>query len=168
MTITKTEPLIEFLQKLAREEDRAAFAALRRGLGKPPGAVPATYKYVVPFLPDGGAERAWPYFVVASLFALHPCSRTGESLGRTYSRLKPSESRDRRFQALLNADLPELPGHLRQAMGLFAAEPAAAVDWHTLLRHLRHWTDTHRWVQQRWARDYWTPFDTTETNPTEA
>ena len=168
MTESKPEPLVSHLKKLAAEVDRAALAALRRGLGKPPGTVPATYPFVVPFLPaNAGPDRVRPYFVVASLFALHPHSCTGESFGRTYERLKESPSRDIRFRALLNAGPAELSGHLRQAVSLLSASQEIPVDWEMLLNHLRSWTNPRRWVQQRWARDYWTPRVTVSPDPRE-
>ncbi len=66
-------PFIARLQALAARDDRGALAALRRGLGKPPGAAAEMHPYVAPFLPD----EAWTWrnqslYVVAALFGLHP------------------------------------------------------------------------------------------------
>lgn len=164
MTEPRSEPLVNHLKKLVREEDRGALAALRRGLGKPPGTVAATYPWVVPFLPANTSPwRSRPYFLVASLFALHPRACSGESFGRTFLRLKESTSRDARFRALLAAGPHELPGHLRHAVALLAASDEIPVDWDLLLHHLRQWTHPQRWVQQRWARDFWTPYSSEDS-----
>jgi CRISPR system Cascade subunit CasB len=72
------EQLINALMRLApprapNEWDRAALAALRRGLGQPPGAVPEMFQHV-PELARIGEEREREAFLVASLFAWHPCA----------------------------------------------------------------------------------------------
>lgn len=154
---TDNDPaLITRLRKLAEADDRAALAALRRGIGKPPGTEIATYPHVVPFIPnrDSEPQRAWPYFVVASLFGAHPVFGTAENLGATFRRLKESPSRDARFRALLNAHSNELPGHLRQAVRQLASA-SISIDWATLLKDLRCWSDPAQRVQQRWARAFW-------------
>ena len=73
MTTTRTlaasaAEFIARLESLAKREDRAALAALRRGLGKPPGTVAEMAPYVEPAF-DGAPDEA---YIVASLFGLHP------------------------------------------------------------------------------------------------
>lgn len=148
--------LIQHLHSLRDTDDRGALAGLRRGLGKPPGTAVETYPHVVPYIPASDAEpaRAWPYFLVASLFAEHPRSDRGQNVGLAFRRLKESPSREARFRALLNADVPELPGHLRQAIRQLA-QAEIGIDWALLLNDLRYWAEPQRRVQQRWARAYW-------------
>lgn len=60
----------------ARKGNRAALAALRRGLGKAPGEAPDVFPVLLPLLPE---EQLWPRdesvaYLIASLFALHPLS----------------------------------------------------------------------------------------------
>lgn len=158
---TAPHPLIAHLVRLHGAGDRGALASLRRGLGKSPGTTPDQYPHVVPFLPaDAGPARTWPYFLVAGLFASHPSNRRGEGFGRSFHRLPESPSRELRFKALLNSDTDELPAHLRQAVRQLATKEVS-VDWDRLLHDLLRWSHPSRFVQQRWARDFWAPTATT-------
>ena len=68
---------ITYLERLHDDErnGRAALAALRRGLGQPPGAAPEASRYVQPALAaDAPAYLEDAYYLVGSLFALQ--SRT--------------------------------------------------------------------------------------------
>ena len=161
----KLPGLIDHLYQLAAEEDRAAFAALRRGLGKPPGAVAEMARHVVRYLPDHTALDA-DFYLIASLFGLHPrpwdgpAESSSANLGASLRRLAPiatdagAKGVERRFVALLNADRDDLPTHLRHAVALLASHDEP-IEWALLLRHLRHWDHPERWVQRRWARSFW-------------
>lgn len=162
-------PFIQHLHHLAHQQDRAALATLRRGLARAPGAEPACYPLVVPFIPepDNRPGRDWPYFLVASLFALHPTTGARGDLGWTCLQLGKHPSAALRFRRLLAADERTLPTHLRQVVGLArSSKTAAPIDWGAALKHLRHWDHPDRWVQRRWARSYWT--DAPETTATPA
>ena len=157
-----------------KHEDRATLAALRRGLGKPPGMAGEMHAFVIPRLPELPAHPGWIweekcYFIVASLFAWHPeniaAGRSWErSFGASARALKsalkigPNEP-DRiatRLVALLNANSEDLPEYLRSMVGLFRAH-SIAIDWEQLLRDLRWWDDPERAVQTKWAKAYWAP-----------
>jgi hypothetical protein len=43
-TIPEQHPFIRYLVSLAERDDRGGLAALRRGLGQPPGTVAETYR----------------------------------------------------------------------------------------------------------------------------
>src|SRR5207249_10795991 len=77
----KEVPLVSQLIELARKEDRGALAALRTGLGKPPGAASRMLPIVAPFLlsDEGPATRA--AFITAALFGKHPKHDDVGSLG---------------------------------------------------------------------------------------
>lgn len=158
--MAETPLLIRHLQDLAKRENRAALAALRRGLGKPPGSVPETFPHVTPYVPpsDNKYGRDWPYYLVASLFALHPESGAPGNMGWTCRQLGDHPSAEVRFKALLNSRQQELPNRLRQVVSLASsAKRQTPVDWALLLRDLRSWTHPDRWVQRNWARSYWAP-----------
>jgi CRISPR system Cascade subunit CasB len=159
--VTDTPRLIFHLRQLAQREDRGALAVLRRGLRHPPGATPALYPHVVPYIPeaDNRTGRDWPYFLVGSLFALHPVeSGAAGDLGWTFRQMSDNPSSEHRFQALLDAHVDELHVHVRHAVSLArSAKRSVSVDYALLLGHLRHWTHPDRWVQRRWARSYWSP-----------
>src|SRR5436309_6159743 len=104
--------------------DRAALAALRRGLGKAVGDAREMYPYVVPALGDVDERQEPAFYLIASLFALHPSIRprdAGNSLNLGASLLQlarkiesEGNKRDgveRRFVALLNAAPHDLAEH---------------------------------------------------------
>jgi CRISPR system Cascade subunit CasB len=144
---------VEHLDALARREDRGALAALRRGLGKPPGTVTAMLPFVVPFLPERRDEHA-AYFLVASLFALHPEGAAEGNLGTTFKQLGDHESAQKRFVALLDCHADELGDHLRHAISL-ARSKQVRVNYGLLLDHVLAWSADDRWVQRAWAAEYW-------------
>lgn len=164
--------LIEDLIELTRAQDRATLAALRRGLGKPPGSAGEMYPFVIPRLPPA-TQAGWTweqqcYFIVASLYAWHPAAtreRTfGDSARWLREALAGADGPERRFVALLNAGHEDLPHHLRGMVGLFRANDIP-VDWSRLLGDLVRWNDPERPVQISWARSFWRALpDDGETN----
>jgi CRISPR system Cascade subunit CasB len=155
---------ITYLETLA--EDRAALAALRRGLGQPPGHAPEMHPYVVRFLPKDAYPNTWveqSYYLVASLYGLHPEKGSGENLGHHFAQtLDPDPERnkatERRFTALLTAHPDDLAFYLRQAVSFLKSRPEpVAVNWHQLMRDVLDWGNPYRQpkVQKRWARAFW-------------
>jgi len=73
---------IAYLTNLTKRDERAALAALRRGLGRRPGEVPAMFPYVAPFIHESDSEwREDAYYLVAALFALHQLPWEGDEAG---------------------------------------------------------------------------------------
>jgi len=161
----RPHPLIAHLEDLAEREDRRALAALRRGLGRPPGTVPEMHRHVMPFL-DHPDRFGWPEqccYIVAALFAAHPAPGGKGNLGDAFARLaeetsgKPgerAESVERRFVALLKADREDLFGHLRHAVNL-ARSKEVHIDYGRLLIDIRNWDSDDQWVQRNWSRSFW-------------
>jgi CRISPR system Cascade subunit CasB len=157
------------LQQLAAppsgEPDRAALAALRRGLGRRPGEIAEPYRVLLT-LPDA---RPAPWqedacFLVAGLFAWHLIpwrestdgpTNLGESL-RRHANARPGNGAERRFVALLNAGYEDLPVHLRHVVGLLRASETP-IDYAQLLRDVtdRAWNAESRYVQRAWSRAFW-------------
>ncbi len=69
----------------------------------------------------------------------------------------------RRFRILLDADWSwdgtggSLPFRLRQ-MARYAIQKDAHIAWDRLLKDLLRWNHPERYVQKRWARDYFAPY----------
>ena len=155
---------LEFLLALEERKDRGAFAALRRGLGVPPGSAPEMHRYVAPWA--GGERSRWRedvYYIVAALFAFHPCdwprddSDRYTNLGSSFASIAGGDSHDaveRRFTALLSVRAEDLHVHLRHAVSLLKAKDAP-INWARLLRDLMSWNDEDRWVQRNWAKAFW-------------
>ncbi len=161
----KEREFAAYLRDLADTEQRDVLAALRRGLGKPPGTAAEMYPYVVPWTEGEGVgweeER---YYLVAALFAGHQVSwRPGEqvngatNLGASFARLKQqtdSQSISLRFVALLNCHREDLAEQLRHAVDLLKSKEIP-IDWAQLLCDLRRWERDDRAVQREWARAFW-------------
>lgn len=160
----ESNAFIAYLQRLAEKEDRGALAALRRGLGQPPGTVAAMYPYVVPWLPaDASPWQEAPYYLVAALFALHPQPGGTGNLGDNYRQAEGEQAatsdervsaNERRFTNLLATHPDDLPDRLRQAVAYLASKDIP-VNWDRLFQDLGRWSDPRRRVQQEWARSYW-------------
>ena len=148
-------PFISRLYMLAEAGDRGALAALRRGLGQPPGTTAEMFAYVEPFNPPGWC--AWVYYLIASLFAFHPKVARGGNMGTHMAAAGSERSREaleRRFTTLLAAHREDLPDYLRQAVS-FLKSKDVPVNWNQLFLDLQRWQDEERTVQRRWAREFW-------------
>lgn len=155
-------------------DDRAALAALRRGLGQPPGTVADMYPYVVRLLPKEAYPNSWleqSYYLIAALYALHPKSMTEGNLGEHFAKtLDPNPdlnaATERRFTALLTAHVDDLPFYLRQAIS-FLKSKEQAINWHQLLWDVRDWghPDRQTRVQKRWATQFWRRRDEANDTP---
>lgn len=173
----KERAFVEYLVSLLGVKDangnertkpnRAALAALRRGLGKEPGEATEMFPYVARWFSGSmSSQREDDYLLVAGLFAAH--QRTGKpypkiddarrnSLGGSFARLRvktESGSVEKRFVALLNASREDLTTHLRHAIALLKANDMD-VDWAQLLHDLDRWEWSGRPVQRRWAYGFW-------------
>jgi CRISPR system Cascade subunit CasB len=143
----------------SKREDRGALAALRRGLGQPPGTVPDMYRYVVPWLPDDAPPwKEDAYYLIAALFAYHPKEGGQRTMGDHFARARDPQGDntaiERRFTALLAAHPDDLGDYLRQAVSFLKSEDVP-VNWHRLLLDVMAWGHPDRYVQQRWARGFW-------------
>lgn len=161
------------LERLAADDDRAALARLRRGLGKEPGFATERDGWVIARLPPLNQRDLSIFALIASLFASHPESGGRGNFGASFRVLgrlngtadgKPNESVEKRFVALLNTNLEDLGNHLRHAVTLLKANNVA-VDWRLLLHDISGWNHSDRWVQLRWSREFWGGGDSTEVEP---
>jgi CRISPR system Cascade subunit CasB len=165
--VTREDAFVRSLGALMERGDRAALAALRRGLGKPPGAVTEMDRHVVPWLHgDQPGPHDAAFYLVASLFAAWHQGRDAVeefsgSLGKSLRAVAHADPErragvERRVMALLASHSEELPTHLRHAVSLLRSrEVPVPVDWSRLLRDLERWDHSDRVVQRRWARDFW-------------
>jgi CRISPR system Cascade subunit CasB len=155
---------ITYLESLTKADDRGTLAALRRGLGQPPGTVPGMFPYVLPRLPNKAYPGSWVeqcYYLIASLYALHPESGYGRNLGSHFAHtLQHNTEKDkaveRRFTALLSAHPEDLPIYLRQAIS-FLRSKEVPVNWYQLMWDTLAWNnpDKSPYIQKRWAKQFW-------------
>ncbi|MBT9258210.1 MAG: type I-E CRISPR-associated protein Cse2/CasB [Clostridiales bacterium] len=157
-TTREPHPFVKYLLELA--EDRAALAALRRGLGRPPGTVPEMFPYVIPFLPrELGLQEEATYYTLAALFALHPSHTYRGNMGDHMAQAAYKGNREaveRRFVALLAARSEDLPERLRQTIGFLKAQEVR-VNWDALFSALRYWNHSNYGarIRREWARAFW-------------
>ena len=155
--MTSPHPFVIYLESL--REDRGALAALRRGLGQPPGTVADMYRYIVPWLPvQPNRQRETAYYTLAALFAYHPTPGGTGNMGDHFARARDPKGDDtaieRRFTALLAAHSDDLDFYLRQAIS-FLRSREVPVNWHQLLADALSWGHPDRYIQRRWARAFW-------------
>jgi len=155
--MSQDHPFIRYLEALG--ENRAALAALRRGLGQPPGIIADMYPYVVRWLPeDCPPWREEAYYLIASLYAYHPAPGGTGNMGRHFASTRDPNGDDtaieRRFTALLAADAEDLPFYLRQAVSYLRSKEIP-INWQQLFADLQAWGHPDRYVQKSWARAFW-------------
>jgi CRISPR system Cascade subunit CasB len=67
----RAERFIEALVELYEQEDRAALAVLRHGLGRAPGETMEMHSYVAPFTQGLSRKQEDAYYLIAALFGLY-------------------------------------------------------------------------------------------------
>lgn len=147
--------ITQFIERLARL-DAGERARLKRNAGstlaEARNVLGLFYRIVPPNVP---AYQHETYFLVATLYPLADAASTG-SLGnalRLAQQEQNSAGLDRRMERLLDADEAQLPFRLRQAVRYLYSQ-RVGVDWPQLLHDLLRWSHPERYIQRRWAADY--------------
>lgn len=167
---SKPIPLVQRLVQLAEQQDRAALAALRTGLGKPPGAAPRMLPIVAPFLGSDSGPSVTGSFLTATLFAMHPKMGEVGSLGASLRMATKTDQNpagkhgeagvESRLVAALDADREDLTHHLAGLVSL-CENASVPIDWHRFYRDvcglLSANEDYRNRIRTRWARDFWQP-----------
>ncbi len=154
-------------------------AALRSGLGRAPGTVPAMWRLHVLEIPDAAAERgfAGPAYTAEhhalTLYGIHQQSiaqamhRPQVGVGRALRALHAgsrqgddgrSQAIDRRFYAAVTAaSVDEVAHHLRGLIQMLRAlDTPAGLDYSHLVDDLTDWNQPERRdrVRLRWGKDF--------------
>lgn len=153
---------IAWLEKLNASDSKVR-AVLRRSLAFDPGQYIPAFPYVEPFLK--GEESGWRremHYLVAGLWAGHwregrkgpplPLAKACAAHQLEHQLKNGSDSTERRFINLLDADRGQLPHRLRQMIALLGDQ---SIDFDALLRDLLNWNDEHKRTQLAWARDFY-------------
>jgi CRISPR system Cascade subunit CasB len=154
---------VTYLKSLANS--RGALAALRQGLGQPPGTVSDMYRYVVPRLPKDAYPGSWSersHYLIAALYAVHPASAGDGNLGNHFAvhldlqNPDRNDAIERRFVALLTAHPDDLHIYLRQAIG-FLRSKETPVNWDQLMWDVLQlgYQNSSTSVRKRWADGFW-------------
>jgi CRISPR system Cascade subunit CasB len=152
----RVEDFIDWLVNRAGN-DRAVLAALRRGLGQPPGAVPAVLMQLAPHTQGMGLRYEETAYILAPLFALHPVNTGEGNMGDHLKRLrgKNDEALERRFGVLLSAHEDELDVYLRQAVAMLRQQEIP-INWRQLFYDVTGWNNPERRARIRrdWANQF--------------
>ncbi len=141
---------------------RQHLAELRKSLSFDLGTHVPAFPYVEPFVATlderTGYWRRAMFYLVAGLYASHPESASQGGFGKAMAVLshrRESGSLEKRFLALLAAEeAGQLVYHLRQLVSLLKAE-GVGLNYATLLRDLFGWQHQDRYIQRRWAGQYY-------------
>ena len=156
------DTFVERLYALSKEAGSCAdLAKLKRCAGRPLSDSPRAFPVFYGILPamlrgDEGAEDR--LFLCATLYAQNPRQAADGNLGTALARLADSrgdgrDGVDRRFAALLDADVQALPFRLRQLVSLLDSAEIG-VNWRSLSQDLLWWDHPQHRVQRTWARSY--------------
>jgi CRISPR system Cascade subunit CasB len=157
--------MIEFLEGIAEKESKVR-AVLKRSLAFDPGLYPPAFPYVEHRLGnDDGNWKRTVFYLVAGLWALR--RRESHGQGQTlpsackefYLKNEKSPSVEKRFMALLDADDGQLSNRLRQMVTLLKEYP---IDFDHLLKDLLSWNHPDKWVQIKWAKEFYKADDNKE------
>jgi len=153
--LNKRDERIQTFIKNLNGLDSGGKARLKRNAGKRLSEARhiSTFYRILPFGTPPYEEEI--FFLVATLF---PLADSGEiqNFGKSLKRARDSQNArgmDRRFEVLLDADEYQLPFHLRQSVRLLYARQVP-IKWTQLLKDLLGWSNVDKYVQKRWARDY--------------
>lgn len=157
---TREERFIDFLEKLNPEHgaNRKAFAELRRSLAFDLGTHIPSFAYVEKKIyGDFRARERNMCYLIAGLYALHP-KQSKLEFGKALAELqkqRESESLEKRFLALLASDEDnQLAHYLRQMINLLKQEEIG-LDYAKLLKNLFAWQHFDKYIQRRWAQQYY-------------
>jgi CRISPR system Cascade subunit CasB len=151
--------LISWLENASQTNTKIR-AVLRRSLSFPPGAFPAAYPYIEPFIRQEatGWEREM-YYLVAGLWAINSKDKEDDravnferACAEYFQTKEMPPSFETRFITLLDADSDQLPHRLRQAVTLLKDY---SINFETLLRDLIYWRTSSKITQQRWACEFY-------------
>lgn len=150
--------LVEELVERSQAESKVR-AVLKRSLAFDPGTYPSAFPYVEHRLKsDDGEWKRKVYYLVAGLWAMHWRDRDGatQSIASVcrmlYWASEQSPSIERRFITLIDSDEEQLPYRLRQMVGLLKEYE---IDFNKLSKDLLSWNHPDKFVQIRWAREFY-------------
>lgn len=166
-------PSTEFFSALEKrsESDTSVRATLRRSLMFEPGTDARTFplieKLIEKWIGQRDESKRRTVYLVAGLWAQGSRQEKDKSMSQKQGKpvlfpeamrrvcdKEKSDSIEKRFTALLDADADELRWRLRSAVTLVASQ-RIVLDWPSLLNDMLMWHYSNRPVQIRWARSFW-------------
>ena len=151
-----------------RESNRGRLAQLKRNVGEPLPGRGISWLYGTLYGHNISPWKHETYFLVATIFDLNrfapdfpnPNARSlGASMRRAVAKGADEDSTGKRLQILLDADLEEgaaseLAFRARQTVQWLAGRQVG-VDYAHLITDLCQWSHPDRYIQKKWAREFY-------------
>lgn len=182
MTTTQSTPRnrlereSQFLQAVSNRvnKDNGAKADFKRALSNEPKHMRAIYPFVLPYIGKASEweqEQIWIPVACLSVYYPQPMREavTPRNFGHSCHGLATaanSEGADRRFRALLDLALTDMPSPLAALVRQMKSK-GIAIDYPKLLADLRQWEHPNQYIQDQWARTFWgtPPSSSNEAEP---
>ncbi len=144
------EPLMAFLQRLKKMDDRATLADLRCGFSE--AKAPRAWPHIAPFCKLNNDRSRMTVQTLCAAFATHPENARKGNLGATMRRIDMATI-EGRFQRLLTCDtLAELCERI-PAIIRAAKAKGIPVDYQLLYWDIRNWEEKD--IKLDWADAFW-------------
>jgi len=153
-----------FLQSISNRvnKDNGAKADFKRALSGEPEHIRKVYPFVLPYIGNVAEwEQKHIWIPVACLSVYYPQpTREAEkqrNFGhscRSLATATNSEGADRRFRALLDLALTDMPSPLAALVRQMKSK-GIPIDYPKLLVDLRQWEHPNQYIQDLWARAFW-------------
>lgn len=170
------ERLYSLLNATSEARQKAAFANLRRGIGKAPGELPELWGELFTNMPErmfgreGPSYAEWAVYSALTAFALHqqghdprmePMYLSGRGIGKAAKLLVEGEDDEERIRRRFNiiatsTDMRELANHLRGLVNLLKAK-GIAMDYADLAADLfmYQFPEARSNVRLKWGQDFY-------------
>lgn len=171
------EKFVKAVKEL-KEKDRGLFSSLKRNAGSTFGEARNATGFYRLETDESRGKLQETYFLVATLIATNPYpgDRTLAKTWRDYHVATNQKSGlERRFLLLLDSDFDydnkgpaggEIAYRLRQVVKQLASQ-RKGIDWAGLIVDLAEWGRSDKRVQKRWASEFFSTYNPTETESTE-
>jgi CRISPR system Cascade subunit CasB len=153
-----------FLQSVSDriKNDNGAKADFKRALSGEPEHIRKVYPFVLPYIgnvSEWEQKQIWIPVACLSVYYPQPIREAEKQRNLGYScrglaTATNSEGADRRFRALLDLALTDVPSPLAALVRQMKSK-GIAIDYPKLLADLRQWEHPNQYVQDHWARAFW-------------
>jgi CRISPR system Cascade subunit CasB len=169
VTTTRTksnylEQEIKFLQavEMRTSKDNGAKAVFKRAMSGEPEHIRRVYQFVLPYIGNASEwEQSEIWIPVACLAVYYPQTIRELEQQRNFghscqglAKATNSEGADRRFRALLDLSLTDIQSSLTALVRQMKSK-GTAIDYPKLLADLRQWEHPNQYIQDQWARTFW-------------
>jgi CRISPR system Cascade subunit CasB len=155
----QTKFLKSLHNKIEKDNDNGAKAALKRALSDDDRHIRNTYSIVLPHIPDiEYQQKIWIFVACLSVYYPQVLDRENpKNFGYSCHGLAnatKSAGADRRFRALLDTAAEDLQSPITSLIRQIKSKEIR-LDYPQLLFDLCRWDHPDQYVQDRWARTFW-------------